>query len=1024
MKNINNFFSFSVTELSQIYDTSFMIYSEGSSTGKKIHKHFFDKFYIEKNGIYKNNIHCTYENYAYKKNEYKKYEYEKTININFTISEIKNGKKNNKKYIILTKNTNKVSDPSVHNITITGKIDFIDHKNKKIVELKTINLRSLYNFLVYKNKIKSIYTSENNDYLKSLKSFLSKINENNIINENNNINKNNNIIISNNINKYNNIKINGNINKSVNIKKINNTNKSININKNNKINKSKNFIKSKNLLDDPLINFKFQLFTYGYIFNKIYNLKGRYSLVLILFDPVTKEQISLSFNPDYRKFVQILKKRLIFFFKIKKFESKKFKNEFLFPYNNINDIQRNILNNLTENNKKFQFIEAPFGSGKTTIILFSILKKFDKKIPKIIYLTSKNIQKNQIKEEAKKYNLNCIVLKSIESECMNKLPYCIKKRCKYYPKNISIIDIYQFDSLINQYNEHKNHNKNYVDNYIIDNKNKHTNDYINNYINNYLINNKNKNKYKNDYINNNQNNYFNNILNNFCIIPFRNYYYKFYDIIIADYNYLFFNNFTNIKNQTRNGIIIVIDEFHSFLKRLKGFFTIKISKNEIEQWINNIYTYFPYFPSELLNNLFENQFFNFNTEYNKFDEENFTFNFEDIELALQKIFHFFENIKEETFIDIYKNLIFPLLKKIEIILLISKFELKSATYTNGKKIITYKNIKKMFNYLTSEAKMVIGISATLNPKNQIYELIDNDKINIISINEKKQINVFIKKGIETTFKKRKYYYSRICNFILNNTINEGIYLIFLPSYKFIYEIEIFFYGTTINKIVFKKPYNYNCHDNSYNNNPNIHINNNINNTNNNSIKYDNYNIHSNNNNCFNHNNYLNYNNYNNFNNYNIYNSYNNNYSNIIIPKMNNFENYQINDLNFIKNSIIEGKKNFIFIPYNSILSEGVNIDFHINSIFCVGLPYPVIEEKYITHYQILKEEEKNPYKILSLFPAINEILQVSGRIGRYNINNKIKNHADQAIYFIGNDFLKPEVYENIENYYSCIKIID
>lgn len=904
--NLNQIFTFSVTELSQISKNKYEISSEGSLTGIESHKNFFKDYYIKANDIKIDELEIEKNiklNFKISKHD----SIFKSFNLNNNINSI-NIDSNNIESLNQQNNNNLYS-----NIQISGKIDCIDHKNRKIIELKTINLRKFFNYLVLKNEINLVNKLKTKTILekKHIEIDISSYNKNN--NNNNNSNNNNN-------------------NYTIDYVKILET----------YLLKKENGFNLKN--NDFLINFKFQLFLYGYIFHKINKYKKIYKLELILFDPTINKMISIIYKPDYRKILPYLKKRISFLYKIKEFEQTKFYKKLKFAYSKKNKIQTYILKNLINNKNKYQFIEAPFGIGKTTITLYSILKKYGSNVPKIIYLTSKNIQKQQIYKEGRKYNLNCLIIQSIESTCLLHLPYCIHSQCKYFQNDISNIDIFEFNKLINNNpNDEGNFNNN------------------SNTINSHYGNN-------NNFLNLNAN-------SNFCIVPYTNFYYKYYDLIIADYNFLFYNNLSSINTISSNGFIIVIDEFHSFLKRVKDFFTIKLNQKEIEKTISSIYSYFPDFPQNLLNTLFKNNFFTFDAEYNSFDEENFNIDFETLTDSLNKAFYFFTNFVDDNLINIYKKNILPLLRKIETITLLSKFEFKSATYTNLNKVITYKKLKNLFNYLTKSAKTIIGVSATLSPKNQIFEIADENEIDIISLNEKKEIKVIIKKGIETTHKKRKYYYTKITDFIINNSQNNGTYLIFLPSYKFISEISIFFYGLDINKIIF-----------------------------NNKEK-----------------------------NYSDINSIEDNIENLVKNRFEINSDYKENNKDtlkpeFIRKKIKNDKRNYIFIPYNSIFSEGINFNMPITSIFCVGLPYAVPEEKYITHYYILKEDDKNPFEILSLFPAINEILQVSGRIGRkYQKNNFSKNSAnlndeEQTIYFIGNDFSKQPVYENIENYYKNIYI--
>ncbi|MEJ5273975.1 MAG: helicase C-terminal domain-containing protein, partial [Spirochaetota bacterium] len=133
-----------------------------------------------------------------------------------------------------------------------------------------------------------------------------------------------------------------------------------------------------------------------------------------------------------------------------------------------------------------------------------------------------------------------------------------------------------------------------------------------------------------------------------------------------------------------------------------------------------------------------------------------------------------------------------------------------------------------------------------------------------------------------------------------------------------------------------------------------------------------------------------------------------------------FFNGQINE---IEDFFIDNKIHLIFVPYRSIIQEGANLNFDIAGGFFIGIPFRVPDNQYLTHsilineYSNLSDEShNNSFEILSLFPALNDVLQSSGRIGR-------KRETDNFIYFIGKEFLNNKIYDSIIDCYSNVKIL-
>jgi len=444
---------------------------------------------------------------------------------------------------------------------------------------------------------------------------------------------------------------------------------------------------------------------------------------------------------------------------------------------------------------------------------------------------------------------------------------------------------------------------------------------------------------------------------NGCPVIYQRLFYSMFDLIISDYNYLFYQALSRTKDT-----ICVIDEYHSFLNRISDFFTISIKKEEIENIKSILFIkykklekyFYDLFDTEELS--FEEDEFPNNKYY--IDEIKTNIQPEFIEILTTLISKINSFIKENSGKNLseFETDIFPFYQKLKIILELSTFDIViSYSKSSKEKIFTYKSIKTILNKIFSGYKQVIGISATLEPKQLLYNVHDPDSFSLYSKNIPKKIRAYIIDNIETTYKNRGKNSYKIANIIKdkiyeenkeNLLLNRSI-LLFFPSYEFIGMVELFILDSIFDKILLTKEIK----------------------TNNSSSR---------------------------------------------------FFNGQINE---IEDFFIDNKIHLIFVPYRSIIQEGANLNFDIAGGFFIGIPFRVPDNQYLTHsilineYSNLSDESpNNSFEILSLFPALNDVLQSSGRIGR-------KRETDNFIYFIGKEFLNNKIYDSIIDCYSNVKIL-
>lgn len=643
--------------------------------------------------------------------------------------------------------------------------------------------------------------------------------------------------------------------------------------------------------------FKTQLFIYSYIFYK--NRKEVEKLKLIIASTNKKVIKEFEYGFNEKEIYKEIKKLFPFLYDIYLFDISKSKNKKIdpiFPYKEFKPIQQDIIKNILNSQNFITFIEAPFASGKTSAVLYSVAKKYN--FPQIHYFTSRNIQKNQVLDEGKRIGYKSILRKAFSESCLYSYLFCKSLDCKYY--------LYP------------------TENYSI-------------------------------------------LKENGCPVIYQRLFYTMYDLIIADYNYLFYRALSKTKDT-----ICIIDEYHSFLSRISDFFTVSINKQEIEKIRHLTFTKYKKL-NRYFKPLFESDEFSFeyknidNNDENPFTNINNRFYIDEIKTPIDS--NFFETllavivnihnfIKENNKKDLsdFENEIFPFYQKLKTILELFEFDIvMSYSRISNEKIFTYKSIKSILNKLFYGYKEVIGISATLEPKQLLYHVHDSSQFSIYSINIPKKIRTYIIDKIETTFKKREKNSPIIAN-LLNKTIiienkdnkliNRSV-LLFFASYEFIKMIDLFIINPLFDKIVLSKDFK--------SNNPSLRV-----------------------------------------------------------------YNGRIDE---IKDFFINDKIHLLFMPYRSIIQEGANLNFDIAGGFFVGLPFRVPDNQYLTHSILMKEYlelsneySNNSFEILSLFPAINDVLQSSGRIGR-------DKEMDNFLYFIGKEFLNRKVYDNICDCYSDLRII-
>ncbi len=435
-----------------------------------------------------------------------------------------------------------------------------------------------------------------------------------------------------------------------------------------------------------------------------------------------------------------------------------------------------------------------------------------------------------------------------------------------------------------------------------------------------------------------------------CPVIYDRLFYGVFDLIICDYNYLLFNALIK-KKET----ICVIDEYHSFLNRLANFFSISITADEIKRLKEILFTKYKRLEKSY-SVLFEMDEFLFQqdemkTKGNHIDEiiSPLDLNFlNSILLAIkQTILYIQDNINKD--LREFESEIYPFFQKLNLIAELYSFQMViSYSKAKNEKIFTYRSMKFILEKILSGYSRVIGISATLEPKELLYHVHEKNNFEIYSQNQPKKLRVYISSKIETIYKKRlsnAFSIGKEINNILKienidkRLLNKSI-LIFFPSYEFIKIVEIFINGNDLDKILVTKNSGYSS----------------------NSLR--------------------------------IFDS----------------------EIEHIEPFFIKDKIHLLFFPYRSIIQEGANLSFDIAGGICVGIPFRVPDNQYLTQSILIEEYSQNSFEILSLFPALNDLLQSSGRIGR-------KDDADNFIYFIGKEYLNEKIYENILNFYFNVKLI-
>ncbi len=407
---------------------------------------------------------------------------------------------------------------------------------------------------------------------------------------------------------------------------------------------------------------------------------------------------------------------------------------------------------------------------------------------------------------------------------------------------------------------------------------------------------------------------------------------KIYPFCIADYNHLLYST---IKPYTKNGILI-IDEFHSFIKRFKAFTTISLT----DIMIKNL--------EEILNKKGKNQyqedfeqlhkFIDSNQEeYNHFLDKTETSFGDDLLEFINTITYDLNNNSNIEFLQNVMPKIMESLRLFESLGQILTYEHKIAAFPRKqKKIITLENLFHYFNDMIKSYSMVKGLSATLKPRELIYQIAPYSKIS--SISTKRPIKATINPKFDTISAKRKFHYLDIAKYIekIISTEPQNV-LVFFNSYKFLESVLVFILSKSINKIIYK--------------------------------------------------------------------------SGMSIDQL--------------AEQIDKRMTNLISIPYNSILSEGINLPIKLDKLICVGFPFASPDDTYQVHKAILEEKNQNSFNLLSLFPALNETLQASGRIGRKVLNqgnSSQKKLKKQEVFFISKSFTNTKVLNTIYDSYENVII--
>ena len=215
-----------------------------------------------------------------------------------------------------------------------------------------------------------------------------------------------------------------------------------------------------------------------------------------------------------------------------------------FPYSKLNKYQNELMTFVDDVESKtgqFGLVEAPTGIGKTISFLYPSLKNL-KKYDRIFYLTAKNSGKEIVKDTLNDMmdddlDMKAVILTAKEKICPLNEPACNPDDCPFARR--------YFDKLRTVLLESFNSDVKVFDlNYFMDVASKH----------------------------------------HICPFEFQLDLSLYCDVIIGDYNYIYdpFVYLQRYVDKDLSNSLLLVDEGHNLLERVRGMYSSSISKNDIE----------------------------------------------------------------------------------------------------------------------------------------------------------------------------------------------------------------------------------------------------------------------------------------------------------------------------------------------------------------------------------------------------------------------------------------------------------